>query len=58
MVGLLLGTPLMTEDCFNAKADVSGGWWLVVGAVVWAFGDGGAGAGGGGSGVGDEWVSG
>ena len=34
VVGLLLGTPLMTEDCLNAKDDVSGGWWwLVVGAV-------------------------
>ena len=59
VVGLLLGTPLMTEDCLNAKDKVSGGWWWgAVGAVVWAFGDGGAGAGGGGSGVGDEWVSG
>ena len=34
VVGLLLGNPLMTEDCFNAKDDVSGGWWWGVGAVV------------------------
>ena len=34
VMGLLLGTPLMTEDCFNAKTSVSGGWWWGVGAVV------------------------
>ena len=35
VVELLLGSPLMTVDCFNAKANVSGGggWrrWLVAG---------------------------
>ena len=38
VVGLLLGSHLMTEDCLNAKDDVSGGggWWWVV-AVVWAL---------------------
>jgi uncharacterized membrane protein YhaH (DUF805 family) len=36
VVELLLGSPLMTADCFNAKGEVSsGGWWWVV--VVWAL---------------------
>ena len=37
MVELLLGSPLMTADCFNAKGGVSGGGgWVVVWALVTA----------------------